>query len=511
MNHEKIIILDFGSQYTQLIARKIREMEVYCEIQNYDWEPGSDARLKGIILSGGPSSVYAADAPLPKSSVWSAEVPILGICYGMQAMALQFGGEILRGEVREYGSAHIALNTQSSLFFQGMDSTQQVWMSHSDQIRKAPQGFAITAHSDNGIIAAFESPLQKRWGVQFHPEVIHTPHGQEMLHNFIYRICQCRGDWKMSDFITEQIESIRCKVGNRQVILALSGGVDSSVTAALLHRALGDQLRCFFIDNGLIRKNEQQKVAEAYALMGHLQIEYIDAGLLFLERLAGITDPEKKRKIIGHSFIEVFENQLNHYPNAAFLAQGTLYPDVIESLSYKGPSATIKTHHNVGGLPDSMKLELIEPLRELFKDEVRRLGAQLAVPERILHRHPFPGPGLAVRIPGEITSEKLEILRDVDEIFIDALIEEDYYRQISQALAVLLPVKTVGVMGDERTYQYVAALRAVVTTDFMTAEVFPFPAAFLTKLANRIINKVSGVNRVVYDISSKPPATIEWE
>lgn len=509
--YETIIILDFGSQYTQLIARKIRESQVYCEIFNYDYYPENMDHINGIILSGSPFSVYQENSPQPDPRIWQNHVPILGICYGMHCMSSHFQGKILRGQTGEYGQAQIQQTDYNSRLFAKLPTSLQVWMSHGDAVIEPPTDFQIVALSDNKIIAAIENTKRRLYGVQFHPEVIHTPQGKEILQNFIFAICECSGDWKMSNFIQNQITSLRHQVKDDHVILALSGGVDSSVAASLLHHAIGSKLHCFFIDNGLLRKNEAQKVKESYQKMGDLSIEYIDASLLFLKNLTGISDPEQKRKSIGHTFIHVFENQLQRYPKARYLVQGTLYPDVIESQSYKGPSATIKTHHNVGGLPDTMKLSLIEPLRELFKDEVRQLGQALGVPEEIIHRHPFPGPGLAVRILGELSPTKIHILQEIDDIFIQELVSAGYYSQISQALAVLLPVKSVGVMGDERTYHYVTALRAVVTTDFMTADIFDFPTTFLKHVAAKIINQVQGVNRVVYDISSKPPATIEWE
>ncbi len=510
--HEKILILDFGSQYTRLIARKIRENNVYCEIHNFDYIPEKLDNIKGIVLSGGPSSVYEKDALEPGDWLWKTNLPILGICYGMQYITKKFDGEITEGVTREYGSAQIIIK-EKSILFEDTPLKQNVWMSHSDIIEESPPNFNVTAYSENNIIAAFENVKDKIYGIQFHPEVKHTEYGKTIIKNFLYNICGCSGDWKMEDFIKEKIKEIQDIVQNKKVILGLSGGVDSTVASVLMHKAIGNNLTCFFIDNGLLRKNEMQKVKENFKTLNpNIKIEYIDASEKFLSKLKGISDPEEKRKIIGHTFIEVFEEGLKERaPGAEFLVQGTLYPDVIESSSHKGPSATIKTHHNVGGLPEKMNLKIIEPFRELFKDEVREVGKQLGISEKIINRHPFPGPGLAVRILGEISKEKLEILREVDEIFINELIKNNLYNKISQALAVLLPIKSVGVMGDQRTYQYVTALRAVVTTDFMTADIYEFELKFLKDIARKIINNVKGVNRVVYDISSKPPATIEWE
>ncbi len=512
MEHERIVILDFGSQYTQLIARRIRECGVYAEIHPFHWgiEKIRALKPKGIVLSGGPRSVYDPDAPLPDPQIFDLGVPVLGICYGLQVIASVFGGTVDRAARREYGRAELEILDDADLFHH-IPSPTIVWMSHGDALHSIPEGFAVIARTANAPIAAIRNVHRQIWGVQFHPEVHHTVYGKEMLKNFLFQICRCRGDWTPAAFVEEAIAKIRQTVGEDHVICAVSGGVDSTVAAVLIHRAIGEQLHCVHIDNGLMRKDESRQILALFRQHFHIPLDFIDASAQFLERLRGVTHPEQKRKIIGHTFIEVFEQYAARIPEAKWLAQGTLYPDVIESVSFKGPSAVIKTHHNVGGLPEQMQLQLLEPFRELFKDEVRAVGKQLAIPESFLYRHPFPGPGLAIRIPGEVTAEKLRILREADAIFIEELWKHDLYRDIWQAFAVLLPVRSVGVMGDERTYQYVCALRAVRSVDGMTADWYPFPHDILAHIANRIINEVAGINRVVYDVSSKPPATIEWE
>ncbi len=512
MKHERIVILDFGSQYTQLIARKVRECGVYAEIYPFHlpFEALQALEPKGVILSGGPRSVYAPDAPLPDQRIFTLGVPVLGICYGLQLIAHLFGGVVDRAARREYGRAELEILDHSDLFW-SIPSPTAVWMSHADALQQLPEGFEIIARTANAPIAAIRNRPKQIWGVQFHLEVHHTAYGKEMLRNFLFRICQCRGDWSPQSFVEESLAAIRQKVGEDHVICAVSGGVDSTVAAVLIHRAIGQQLHCVHIDTGLMRKNESQQIVELFRQHFHIPLDFIDASAIFLERLEGVTDPEQKRKIIGHTFIEVFEEYAQSIPQARWLAQGTLYPDVIESVSFKGPSAVIKTHHNVGGLPEKMALQLLEPFRELFKDEVRAVGKQLGVPEEFLYRHPFPGPGLAIRIPGAVTPERLHILREADAIFTEELWKHGLYPEIWQAFAVLLPVRSVGVMGDERTYQYVCALRAVRSVDGMTADWYPFPHDILANIANRIINEVDGINRVVYDVSSKPPATIEWE
>lgn len=521
--HEKIVILDFGSQYTQLIARRIREAGVYSEIYPCTLSAEEVAALhpKGLILSGGPCSVYDPGAPqLPREilelrRVDGTPLPVLGICYGLQAMAQVLGGAVERAERREFGRAHLQIDDDAGLFA-GVPSGTTVWMSHGDHLTRLPEGFAVIAHTENAPIAAVRAIDRPLYGVQFHPEVVHTDYGRQILQNFALRICGCRGDWTPASLIEEKIAEVRERVGAEHVVLGLSGGVDSSVAAVLLHRALGDQLTCIFVDNGLLRKGEAEQVVTTFRDHFHIRLKVVDASELFLARLEGVVDPEQKRKVIGATFIEVFEQttealtgELGRRPR--FLAQGTLYPDVIESVSFRGPSATIKTHHNVGGLPEKLNFEIIEPFRELFKDEVRAIGRLLQVPEVILHRHPFPGPGLAVRVIGPITKERLELLRAADAIFMEELQRYGLYDQVWQAFAVLLPVQTVGVMGDERTYEYVCALRAVTSVDGMTADWARLPYEFLAHVSNRIVNEVRGVNRAVYDISSKPPATIEWE
>jgi GMP synthase (glutamine-hydrolysing) len=509
--NETIIILDFGSQYTQLIARRIRESQVYCEILPFKVDPDlfKDKNLKGIILSGGPSSVFDKNAPVCDKKVFELNVPILGICYGLQLLAHLFGGKVEKSKRREYGKAVINITDHQDLF-KGLKRRLSVWMSHGDFVNKLPRGYKKLASSENIPLAAVKNPEQRIFGVQFHPEVAHTQNGIKIIQNFLYDICGCKGNWTPKSFIKSAVNEIKGKVGKGKIVLGLSGGVDSSVCAVLVNKAIGKQLSCIFVDNGLLRKNETLEVKQAFKNF-NMNIIFVDAAERFLSRLKGVIEPEEKRRVIGRTFIEVFEEEANKIGEVEFLAQGTLYPDVIESTSFKGPSATIKTHHNVGGLPEEMNLELIEPLRELFKDEVRKIGRELQLPENILGRHPFPGPGLAVRILGEITRERLDILREADEIFIQELKSSKYYNRVWQAFCVLLPVQSVGVMGDERTYENVVALRAVTSLDGMTADWAPLPYDLIGKISNRIINEVKGINRVVYDISSKPPATIEWE
>jgi len=508
---ETIIILDFGSQYTQLIARRVRESQVYCEILPFKVDPDffKDKNLKGIILSGGPSSVFDKNAPVCDKRVFELNVPILGICYGLQLLAHLFGGKVEKSKRREYGKAIINIMDHHDLF-KGLKKRLSVWMSHGDFVNKLPKGYKKLASSENIPLAAVKNPKQRIFGVQFHPEVAHTQNGIKIIQNFLYDICGCKGNWTPKSFIKSAVNEIKEKVGQGKIVLGLSGGVDSSVCAVLVNKAIGKQLNCIFVDNGLLRKNEPIEVKRAFKDF-NMNIIFVDATERFLSRLKGVIEPEEKRRIIGRTFIEVFEEEANKIGEVEFLAQGTLYPDVIESTSFKGPSATIKTHHNVGGLPEEMNLELIEPLRELFKDEVRKIGKELQLPENILGRHPFPGPGLAVRILGEINKERLDILREADEIFIQELKSSKYYHRVWQAFCVLLPVQSVGVMGDERTYENVIALRAVTSLDGMTADWAPLPYDLTGKISNRIINEVKGINRVVYDISSKPPATIEWE
>lgn len=510
-HHEMILILDFGSQYTQLIARRVREAKVYCEIvpYNIDLARYDDRNVRGFILSGGPSSLKDPDAPRLDASFFDTEKPVLGICYGMQLMAEIFDGELVRSEKREYGRASFEVADEQGLL-SGVPHRSQVWMSHGDSIIKLPAGFKIIGSSDTLEVAAIGNFERKFYGLQFHPEVHHTPEGKNILNNFLFDICGLKGDWTTESFIESSVTTIREKVGDKSVILGISGGVDSTVTALLLSKAIGKNLHAVFVDNGLLRKNEFDDVVK---MLGELDINLypVDASDMFLERLAGVADPEKKRKIIGATFIDVFEEQAEKIGGIDFLAQGTLYPDVIESVSFKGPSVTIKSHHNVGGLKDRMKLQLVEPLRELFKDEVRELGKKLGLPDTFIGRHPFPGPGLGVRILGDITKERCDLLREVDAIFIEELHKNGIYDDIWQAFAVLLPVSAVGVMGDERTYENVVALRAVTSVDGMTADWARIDNDILAHISNRVIRNVKGVNRVTYDISSKPPATIEWE
>ena len=512
--HESILIVDYGSQYTQLIARRIREQRVFCRIvppASLTPDTLRRERPKGVILSGGPNSVYQEGAPLPPLDVFSAGLPVLGICYGMQAMAHRLGGSVERASKREYGKAPIKVTTGNGLFA-GVKPESVSWMSHGDSVVKLPEGFVVSAQSDNTRSAAIADPARKLYGLQFHPEVAHTEEGIKILRNFLFSVCGCAGEWTMASFIEETTRRIQEQVGDAHVVLGLSGGVDSSVAALLLHRAIGAQLTCVFVDNGLLRSGERRQLEETFGRHFHLDLRVVDAAERFLTRLAGITDPEQKRKIIGEAFIRVFEDEARTIPNVKFLGQGTLYPDVIESVSaWGGPSATIKTHHNVGGLPKQMTLALVEPLRDLFKDEVREVGALLGLPEELLWRHPFPGPGLAVRILGEVTAERLRMVREADERVTEEIRRAGLARSLWQAFAVLLPVKTVGVMGDERTYEHVIAVRAVTSQDAMTADWAKLPAEVLERIASRIINEVTGINRVVYDISSKPPATIEWE
>ncbi|MDA8387976.1 MAG: glutamine-hydrolyzing GMP synthase [Nitrospiraceae bacterium] len=512
MREEKILVLDFGSQYTQLIARRVREANVYSEIFPWNAPPERIRKFdpRGIILSGGPASVYSEGAPLPDPAIFNLGAPVLGLCYGMQVMAHMLGGKVARSDRREYGRAELFVDDDKGLLW-GVYEKSAVWMSHGDRIEKLPAGFSAIAHTANSPCAAMASPAAGLYALQFHPEVAHTEEGERIIRNFLFDICGCKPEWKMTSFMERTVRDIRDKVGAGGVICALSGGVDSSVAALLVHRAVGDALTCIFVDNGLLRKGESHKVTETFRKHFRMRLVHVDAGRRFLEKLRGVTDPEKKRKIIGAEFIAVFEEEAGRIENARFLAQGTLYPDVIESVSVKGPSAVIKSHHNVGGLPEVMKLELVEPLRELFKDEVRVLGRELDLPDDICLRQPFPGPGLAIRCLGEVTAERLEILREADAIVLEEVKKAELYNELWQSFAVLLPVRSVGVMGDERTYESAVAVRAVRSRDGMTADWARLPYDLLGTVSNRIINEVKGVNRVVYDISSKPPGTIEWE
>ena len=521
MAHQKILILDFGSQVSQLIARRVREHQVYCELHPFDVSEQfiRDFNPKGIILSGGPNSVYEAQDWKAPQVVFELGVPVLGICYGMQTMAQQLGGKVESSGKREFGYAEIRARGHSELFKGIQDRSNEeghglldVWMSHGDKVTELPTGFKVIASSDSCPIAAMADEARKFYAVQFHLEVTHTIKGKEMFARFVHEICGCGHDWNMPDYVNEAIEKVRAQVGKEEVILGLSGGVDSSVVAALLHRAIGDQLTCVFVDNGLLRLNEGEQVMQTFARNLGVKVIHVDATEQFMGHLKGVSDPEAKRKIIGREFVEVFQAEAGKLPNARWLAQGTIYPDVIESAGAKtGKAHAIKSHHNVGGLPETLNLKLLEPLRELFKDEVRELGIALGLPHEMVYRHPFPGPGLGVRILGEVKKEFADLLRRADAIFIDELRAADWYDKTSQAFAVFLPVKSVGVMGDGRTYEYVVALRAVQTADFMTAHWAELPHSLLGKVSNRIINEVRGINRVVYDISGKPPATIEWE
>lgn len=512
-HNETILILDFGSQYTQLIARKIRELNVYSEIKPYDFPAEKIRELSpvGIIFSGGPMSIYDEDSPSINDEIFSLGIPILGICYGLQLIAKFFAGKVEPAENREYGKAKLEIPEKENVLFSGVKDNSVVWMSHGDYVTALPEGFTVTARTENSPVAAISDVKRKIFGVQFHPEVAHSEEGGKILKNFVVGVCDAKQSWTASNFIHSKIDEIRSITGDDKILLALSGGVDSSVAAVLLHKAVGNRLICVHVDNGLMRKNESAKIKEMFKNKFDLNIIHIDASEQFLSGLRGVEDPEEKRKIIGKTFIDVFEKEAKKHDGIKFLAQGTLYPDVIESVPVKGASVTIKTHHNVGGLPEKMKLKLLEPFRELFKDEVRAIGRELGLPDVFISRHPFPGPGLAVRILGEITEERLKILREADDIYINELYASGVYNKIWQAFAVLLPVKTVGVMGDARTYENVIALRAVTSVDGMTADWFRFPHEILENVSNKIIRKVKGVNRVVYDISSKPPATIEWE
>jgi len=509
--HEMILILDFGSQYTQLIARRIRELNVYCEIHPWNKIPKIESNIKGVILSGSPFSVRDASSPLPDLSKIKGKTPLLGVCFGAQFLAHHFGGEVLPSSTREYGRANLSFVDSNNILTKGMSNDSQVWMSHGDTIARIPSNYSIISSTKDVEIAGYAVNDEQTFGIQFHPEVYHTSEGKLLLSNFIVSICKCSCDWTPDSFVEETIKDLQTKLGNDKVILGLSGGVDSTVAAILLHKAIGENLHCIFVDNGLLRKDEFETVLDSYKGMG-LNIKGIGAADKFYKELKGLTDPELKRKAIGKVFIEVFDEESKKVSGAKWLGQGTIYPDVIESISGTGgPSQTIKSHHNVGGLPDYMKLQVVEPLRLLFKDEVRRIGRSLKIDSKLLERHPFPGPGLGIRILGEVSLEKVRILQEVDAIFVNGLKEDGLYDTVWQAGAIFLPIQSVGVMGDERTYENAIALRAVSSTDGMTADWCHLPYEFLAKISNKIINQVKGINRVTYDISSKPPATIEWE
>jgi GMP synthase (glutamine-hydrolysing) len=510
MASEQILILDFGSQYTQLIARRVRELNVYCEIHPYNNIPALTESVKGVILSGSPASVRDAAAPQLDFSAFRERMPVLGVCYGAQLLAQTNGGTVQASAIREYGRARLSSVENTNPLLTGLEPQSQVWMSHADTITQLPDTVSVIASTDTVRVAAFQLPGEPTFGIQFHPEVTHSTQGATLLRNFVVSICGCTQNWTADAFVETTVEALRQQLGGDRVVMALSGGVDSSVAAMLVHRAIGPKLYCIFVDNGLLRQDEFQAVLDGYESLG-LNIKGVDAKAEFYAALAGLTDPEAKRKAIGRTFIETFDQEAHRLENITWLGQGTIYPDVIESVSVKGPSATIKSHHNVGGLPDFMKLKVVEPLKTLFKDEVRLAGRAMHLPEAILKRHPFPGPGLAIRILGDVTPEKVAILQQVDALFINGLKRENLYDQVWQAGAILLPVQSVGVMGDERTYENVVALRAVTSIDGMTADWAHLPYQFLADISNEIINRVKGVNRVVYDISSKPPATIEWE
>jgi GMP synthase (glutamine-hydrolysing) len=509
--HEMILILDFGSQYTQLIARRVREMNVYCEIHPWNKCPELTPNIKGLILSGSPFSVRDEASPKPNLDAIKGKIPLLGVCFGAQYLSHNFGGEVMPSNTREYGRAHLSYVDHSNILTKGMSDGSQVWMSHGDTIKKIPSNYTIIASTSDVEVAGYQIEGEETFGIQFHPEVYHSLEGAILLKNFIAHVCHCKQDWTPDSFVEETVANLKAQIGSDKVILGLSGGVDSSVAAVLLNKAIGANLHCIFVDNGLLRKNEFAQVLDSYKHMG-LNVKGVDATAKFYEALSGLTDPELKRKAIGRVFIEVFDEESKLVENAKWLGQGTIYPDVIESVSVNGgPSQTIKSHHNVGGLPDYMKLQVVEPLRLLFKDEVRRIGRSMKIDEALLGRHPFPGPGLGIRILGEVTAEKVLILQEVDSIFINGLKEDGLYDDVWQAGAIFLPIQSVGVMGDERTYENAVALRAVSSTDGMTADWCHLPYEFLAKISNRIINQVKGINRVTYDISSKPPATIEWE
>jgi GMP synthase (glutamine-hydrolysing) len=511
--NESVVVLDFGSQYTQLIARRVREHKVFSKILRYDtpWQIILKENPRGIILSGSPANVYSRQAPFPDPRIFSLRLPILGICYGHQLIGHFFKGKVHKSEKREYGFAELHIDKRNG-FFQGLSKTLTCWMSHGDKLDRLPPGFVRLAHTSNSPVAAISDPKRRVYGVQFHPEVVHTPQGSKMIENFVFRICGCRGDWTPRSFIHEAVEKIRAQVGEDKVVLGLSGGVDSSVTASLIHKAIGRHLISVFVDNGLLRFKEAERIQKTFREHLKMNLRFVDARKTFLRNLEGVKDPEKKRKIIGRTFVEVFEREAKKLGRIPFLAQGTLYPDVIESVSvYGGPTSTIKSHHNVGGLPRQMRFKLIEPLRELFKDEVREVGRALGLPSEIVDRQPFPGPGLAVRVIGAVTERRLDLLRRADWVVIDEIKRAGLYKKLWQTFAVLLSIQTVGVMGDERTYEHVVAIRAVTSQDGMTADWARLPEEVLARISNRIINEVRGINRVCYDISSKPPATIEWE